>query len=88
MLCLIEKDQCELEGHGCDPIKLHTLTMQIMMTISDAITARKPTVFIVEEVWRNHLRGADKLRPVILAGSSYVECVGLMFSKRYSFRPG
>ena len=76
---LTARDRCELVGHGFDPIKLHKPTMHIMMAISDAIDAREPTVFMVEEARTNRLVDAAKLHPAILTGSSYVDCVEFMF---------
>ena len=76
---LTARDRCELVGHGFDPIKLHKPTMHDMMAISDAIDAREPTVFMVEEARTNHLLDADRLLPAILTGSSYVDCVEFVF---------
>ena len=63
---LTARDRCELVGHRFDPIKLHKLTMHTIMAISDAIDAREPTVFVVEEARANHLLDADRLLPSIL----------------------
>ena len=49
------------------------------MVVSDAIDAREPMVFMVEEAQINYLLDAAKFLPVILTGSSYVDCVELMF---------
>ena len=76
---LTARDQCELVGHGFDPIKLHKPTMHKMMAISDAIDAREPTVFMVEEAQTNRLLDTARLLPAILTGSSYVDCVEFMF---------
>ena len=76
---LIARDQCELVGHGFDPIKLHKPTMHKMMVISDAINARDPTVFMVEEAQTNRLIDAARLLPSMLASSSYVDCVEFVF---------
>ena len=46
-----------------------------MIAISDAIDARERTVVVVEEAQTNRLLDAAKLLPVILTGSSYVDCV-------------
>ena len=72
-------DRCELVGHGFDPIKLHKPTMHNMMAISDAIDAREPTVFMVEEARTSRLLDAARLLPSILTSSSYVDCVEVMF---------
>ena len=76
---LTARDQCELVGHGFDPIKLHKPTMHNVMAISVAINAREPTVFMVEEARTNRLLDAARFFPVILTGSSYVDCVEFVF---------
>ena len=53
--------------------------MHNMMVISDAIDAREPTVFMVEEAQTSRLLDAARLLPAILTGSSYVDCVEFMF---------
>ena len=53
--------------------------MDKMMVISDAIDAREPTVFMVEEARTNHLLGAARLLTAILTGSSYVDYVESVF---------
>ena len=76
---LTARDRCELVGHGFDPIKLHKPTMHNMMAISNAIDAREPTVFMVEEARTNRLLDAARLLPAILTSSSYVDCVEFVF---------
>ena len=76
---LTAKDRCELVGHGFDPIKLHKPTMHKMIAISDAINAREPTVFMVEEAQTSRFLDAARLLSVILTGSSYVDCVEFVF---------
>ena len=76
---LTGRDRCKLVVHGFDPIKLHKPTMHKMMVISDAIDAREPTVFMVEEARTNRLLDAARLLPTILTGSSYVDCVEFVF---------
>ena len=49
------------------------------MAIFDAIDAREPTVFMVEEAQSNRLLDAAKLLPAILTGSTYVDCVEFVF---------
>ena len=49
------------------------------MAISDAIDAREPAVFMVGEAQTSRLLDAARLLPVILTGSSYVDCVEFMF---------
>jgi len=58
---------------------LHKPTMHNMMAIFNAIDAREPTVFMVEEARTSRLLDAARLLPVILTGSSYVDCVEFMF---------
>ena len=53
--------------------------MHKMMVISDTINAREPTVFVVGEARTKHLLDAARLLPAILTGSSYVDCVELVF---------
>ena len=53
--------------------------MHSLMAISDAIDAREPTVFMVEEARTSRLLDAARLLPAILTGGSYVDCVGFMF---------
>ena len=72
-------DRCELVGHRFDLIKLHKPTMHNMMAISDAIDARDPAVFMVEEAQTSRLLDTARLLPDILTGSSYVDCVKFMF---------
>ena len=76
---LTVRDRCELAGHGFDPIKLHKPTMHIMMALSGAIDTREPMVFMVEEARTSRMLGAARLLPVILTGSSYVDCVEFVF---------
>ena len=75
---LTARDRCELVGHGFDPIKLHKPTMHNMMR-TDAIDAREPTVFMVEEAQKSRLLDAARLLPSILTSSSYVDCVEFVF---------
>ena len=53
--------------------------MHNMMVISDAINAREPTVFMVEEARTNRLLDAARLILAILTSSSYVDCVEFVF---------
>ena len=53
--------------------------MHNMMAISDAIDAREPTVFMVEEARTNHLLDAARVLSSILTSSSYVDCVEVVF---------
>ena len=53
--------------------------MHNMMAISNAIDAREPTVFMVEEARTNRLLDAARLLPSILTSSSYVDCVEFVF---------
>ena len=54
-----------------------------MLTISDAINARDPKIFMVEEARTSHLLDAAKLLPAILTGSSYVDCVSCFVLVEY-----
>ena len=53
--------------------------MQIMVVISGAINDREQTVFMVEETQTNRLLDTARLLTVILTGSSYVDCVEIVF---------
>jgi hypothetical protein len=75
---LTEIDRCGLVGLGFCPFKLQKPTVQIMMAISVAIVARRPTVFMVGEARKNHLVCAAILFPAILTGDSCVDRVEIL----------